>query len=232
MGRVKVADAIKINLIDEFIKEYEVSNRLIAVWADVNYSQVSSWRSNTSQPSEENLNQLGELFERENTLLRVTGQTRRNTGLAKALDQELKRLMKVEKIPFEIENNKEEKQGEHKSTSDSNEDSTQSKKSTKIINPLLVKKIKAFAEEYKKKNPPPSLTYFDKPFAELTKDELKGLNVFICNSTMNPGLVEMGYHVVTAEKEDLQLVASFVKFEDAKNYIDLIERGYIDLGGK
>lgn len=232
MGRVKIADAIKINLIDEFIKQHEVSNRLIAVWADVNYSQVSSWRSNTSQPSEENLNQLGELFERENGLLKVTGQTRRNTGLAKALDQELKRLMKVEKIPFEVENNKEDKQDDPKSVNYSNKEGTHRKKSTRIINPLLVTKIKAFAEEYKKKKPPTSLTYFDKHLSEITKDELKGLNIFIYYYAEEPASIEMGYQVVTIDQNDLQLIASFVKFEDAKNYVDLIERGYINLSGK
>lgn len=229
MGRVKVKNAVKTNLVDEYIKNYKVSNQLIAIWTEVNYSQVSSWRSNASQPSEENLNQLGELFERENALLKVAGQTRRNTGLAKALDQELKRLMKIEKIPFEVEADKEVKKDEAKSESDAGADDTQSKKSTKTINPLLVKKIKAFAEEYKKHNPPAPLTYFDKPLSKITKEELKGLGLFICNSEKNSGSDKLRYQVVSSVKDEIHVVANFTKIVDAENYVDLIQRGYIEL---
>ncbi len=229
MGRVKVKNAVKTNLVDEYVENYKVSNQLIAIWTEVNYSQVSSWRSNASQPSEENLNQLGELFERENALLKVTGQTRRNTGLAKALDQELKRLMKIEKIPFEVDIDKEVKKGEAKSESDAGADDTQSKKSTKTINPLLVKKIKAFAEEYKKNNPPAPLSYLDKPLSKITKEELKGLELFICNSEKNPGSDKLRYQVVSSVKDEIHVIANFTKIADAKNYVDLIQRGYIDL---
>jgi len=229
MGRQKREEAIKTNLIEEHIKKYKVSNMLLAIWTNVNYTQVSNWRSNVSQPSEENLNQLGELFERENALLKVSGQTRRNTGLAKALDQELKRLMKIEKIPFEVEVDKEVKKGEAKSASDAEADDTQSKRSTKTINPILVKKIKAFAEEYKKNNPPAPLTYFDKPLSKITKDELKGLELFICNSEKNSGSDKFPYQVVSSVKDDIHVVANFTKIADAENYVDLIQRGYIDL---
>lgn len=229
MGRKKLDEVIKINRISDELKRLKISNFLISIWTGVHIKTVSYWRSNNIQPSEENLNQLGELFERENALLKVSGQTRRNTGLAKALDQELKRLMKIEKIPFEVEANKDVKKGEAKSESDAEADDTKSKKSTKTINPLLVKKIKAFAEEYKKNNPPAPLTYFDKPLTKITKDELKGLDLFICNATNKPSLVELAYQVLHSVKDQPQVIASFTKLADAKNYVDLIQRGYIDL---
>lgn len=232
MGRQKREEAIKTNLIEEHIKKYKVSNMLLAIWTNVNYTQVSNWRSNVSQPSEENLNQLGELFERENALLKVTGQTRRNTGFAKALDIELKRLMKIEKIPFEVEVDKEVKKGEAKSEIDAGADDTKSKKSTRTINPLLVKKIKSFAEEYKKNNPPAPLTYFDKPLSKITKEELKGLELFICNSEKNPGSDKLPYQVISNVKEIFQVVANFAKITDAENYVDLIQRGYIEFSEK
>lgn len=228
MGRVKVKNAVKTNLVDEYIKNYKVSNQLIAIWTEVNYSQVSSWRSNASQPSEENLNQLGELFEKDNALLKINHQTRRNTGLAKALDEELKRLMKIEKIPFEIKT----KNSNDKSDNDSEADSTQSKKSTKTINPLLVKKIKAFAEEYKKNNPSTPLTYFDKPLAKITKDQLKGLELFICSATTKSGPDVLNYQVVHVVNDNTQVVANFAKLVDAQNYVDLIQRGYVGLSEK
>lgn len=232
MGRQKREEAIKTNLIEEHIKKYKVSNMLLAIWTNVNYTQVSNWRSNVSQPSEENLNQLGELFERENALLKVSGQTRRNTGLAKALDQELKRLMKIEKIPFEVEVDKEVKKGEAKSESETGADDRQSKKSTKTINPLLVEKIKAFAEEYKKNNPPAPLTYFDKPLSKITKDELKGLELFICNAANKPSSVELAYQVLHSVEDQPQVIASFTTLTDVKNYVDLVQRGYIELSAE
>lgn len=225
MGRKKLDEVIKINRISDELKRLKISNFLISIWTGVHIKTVSYWRSNNIQPSEENLNQLGELFERENALLKVAGQTRRNTGLAKALDQELKRLMKIEKIPFEIETNN----SSEKSDIDSGADDTQSKKSTKTINPLLVKKIKAFAEEYKKSNPPAPLTYFDKPLTKITKDELKGLDLFICNATNKPSSVELAYQVLHSVKDQPQVIANFTKLADAKNYVDLIQRGYIEL---
>ncbi|GEM_PF-478292 len=229
MGRKKLDEVIKINRISDELKRLKISNFLISIWTGVHIKTVSYWRSNNIQPSEENLNQLGELFERENALLKVAGQTRRNTGLAKALDQELKRLMKIEKIPFEVEVDKEVKKGEAKSESDAGADDTQSKKSTKTINPLLVKKIKAFAEEYKKNNPPAPLTYLDKPLSKITKEELKGLELFICNSEKNPGSDKLHYQVVSSVKDEIHVIANFTKIADGENYVDLIQRGYIEL---
>ncbi|MDF2515926.1 MAG: hypothetical protein K0R59_1222 [Sphingobacterium sp.] len=229
MGRKKLDEVIKINRISDELKRLKISNFLISIWTGVHIKTVSYWRSNNIQPSEENLNQLGELFERENALLKVAGQTRRNTGLAKALDQELKRLMKIEKIPFEVDKDPETKKGDNNSDRDSVEDEASKKTPTKIINPLLVKKIKAFAEEYKKHNPPAPLTYFDKPLSKITKEELKGLELFICNSEKNPGSDKLRYQVISIVKDVIQVVANFAKITDAKSYVDLIQRGYIEL---
>lgn len=231
MGRKLVSNAIKINSISKEMENTGISIQLMVLWTGVSRATVHSWKSNTTQPKGETVNLLCELFEKDFSLL-LEAQNRKPTGLAPALQVELKRLIKVEKIAFEVENGREDKNGDLNSDNDSNEDSTQSKKSTKTINPLLVEKIKAFAEEYKKKNPPPSLNYFDKPIAEITKDELKGLNVLVCNSSRNTGSVEMEYHVIAIEKDDLKPVAIFAKIEDAKKYVDLIQRGYINLSGK
>ena len=226
MGRKKLDEVIRINRISEELKSLKISNFLLSVWTGAHVKTISSWRSNTSQPSEENLNQLGELFEKDNALLKVRDQSRRSTGLAKALDQELKRLMKVEKIPFEVEVDKEVKKDGAKPESDAGKDNTKGKKSTKTINPVLIEKIKTFAEEYKKNNPPANLSYFDKQLSEIKDEELKGIEVFICDSNASEG--ELEYQIVHLGLGDDKLVAKFNRIADAEKYVDLIQRGYID----
>lgn len=228
MGRKLVLNAVKINSISEEMESTGVSIQLMVLWTGVSRATVHSWRSNTTQPKGETVNLVCDLFEKDFSLL-LEAQNRKPTGLAQALQMELKRLMKIEKIPFEVEVDKEVKKGEAKSESDAGADSPESKKSTKTINPLLVEKIKAFAEEYKKNNPPVPLTYFDKPLVKITKDELKGLDLFICNATNKPSSVELAYQVLHSVKDQPQVIASFATLADAKNYVDLIQRGYIEL---
>jgi len=133
MGRGKVKDSSNINRIKDATKEAGASSRLISLWVDVDYTTVSGWNSNTSQPSHENLNQIGELLQKDNRDL-LEPQGRVNTGLAKALEEELRRLHKIEGIPYEIEK-LDAKKG----------------KNVKVNNPELIKKLQEFAEEYKKK---------------------------------------------------------------------------------
>jgi ABC-type Zn uptake system ZnuABC Zn-binding protein ZnuA len=133
MGRKKAEDAKIINRIKEASDEAGASSRLVSLWTDVNYTTVSSWNNNTSQPSEVNLNEIGELLEQDNRNL-LAPQGRVNTGLTKALEQELKRLHKEEGMPYEIEQ-LDKKKG----------------KSVKVNNPELIKKLKEFAEGYRKK---------------------------------------------------------------------------------
>jgi len=228
MGRKLVLNAVKINSISEEMESTGVSIQLMVLWTGVSRATVHSWRSNTTQPKGETVNLVCDLFEKDFSLL-LEAQNRKPTGLAQALQMELKRLMKIEKIPFEVEVDKEVKKGEAKSESDAGADSPESKKSTKTINPLLVEKIKAFAEEYKKNNPPVPLTYFDKPLSKITKEELKGLELFICDSEKNSGSDKLRYQVISIVKDVIQVVANFAKITDAKNYVDLIQRGYIEL---
>ncbi|MBO9674180.1 MAG: hypothetical protein J7577_12090 [Sphingobacteriaceae bacterium] len=132
MPRRKNSVVIQKNKIKEVTKTVGASQRLVALMLDVNYTTVSSWNSNTTQPSEENLNQIGELLQRDNRDL-LEPQGRVNTGLAKALEQELKRLYKEEGMPYEVE-----KLDEKKGVK------------VKVNNPELIKKLREFAKSYKK----------------------------------------------------------------------------------
>lgn len=121
------------NKIKSVAKEVGASSRLISLWVDVDYTTVSSWSSNKFQPNDENLNQIGELLETDTRNL-LEPQGRVNTGLTKALEQELKRLHKEEGLSYEIEQ-LDRKKG----------------KSVRVNNPELIKRLKEFAEGYKKK---------------------------------------------------------------------------------
>lgn len=132
MGRKKVGDAKSINRIKDAAANAGASNRLISLWTDVNYTTVSGWNANTSQPSEDNLNEIGELLQIDNRDL-LAAQGRKNTGLTKALEQELKRLHKEEGLPYEVEK-LDKKKGIN----------------VKVNNPELIKKLREFAARYKK----------------------------------------------------------------------------------
>lgn len=133
MGRKTTENNLKINQIKEITKNAGASSRLISLWVDVDYTTVSGWNSNTSQPNYENLNEIGELLEQDNGNL-LASQGRKNTGLAKALETELQRLHKDEGIPYEIEQ-LDKKKG----------------KKVKVNNPELKKRLREFADRYKKK---------------------------------------------------------------------------------
>ena len=133
MPRRKNAIGIQKNKIKEITKVAGASQRLVALMLNVNYTTVSSWNSNTTQPSPENLNQIGELLQKDNRDL-LEPQGRVDTGLAKALEEELKRLHQEERIPYEVE-----KLDKRKGLT------------LKINNPELIKRLKEFAEAYKKK---------------------------------------------------------------------------------
>jgi len=133
MARRKNSVGIQKNRIKEVTKVAGASQRLVALMLDVNYTIVSSWNSNTTQPSEENLDQIGELLQRDNRDP-LEPQGRVDTGLAKALEQELKRLHKEEGIPYEVE-----KLDQRKGTK------------VKVNNPELVKRLREFAGYFKRK---------------------------------------------------------------------------------
>jgi hypothetical protein len=122
----------KRNRIKEATTDAGVSSRLVALWVDVDYTTVSRWNSNLSQPENANIDKVGELLEIDNRDL-LESQGRINTGLAKALEAELKRLHSEEKIPYEIEK-------------------TDKKSGEKVLanNPKLMKLLKNFAKQYLK----------------------------------------------------------------------------------
>jgi len=132
MGRKKVGDAKNINRIKDAADKAGASNRLISLWTDVNYTTVSGWNANTSQPSADNLNEIGELLQVDNREL-LASQGRKSTGLTKALEKELKRLHKEENIPYEVEQ-LDKKRGVN----------------VKVNNPELIQRLKEFAEGLEK----------------------------------------------------------------------------------
>ena len=121
------------NRIKQATKDAGASSRLISLWVDVDYTTISRWNNNQSQPEGVNINKVGELLEVDNRDL-LEPQKRENTGLAQALEEELKRLKNDEHIPYEIEKT-DEKSG----------------KKVMVNNPKLMKSLKDFAKEYSKK---------------------------------------------------------------------------------
>jgi hypothetical protein len=121
-----------VNRIKKVTKEAGASSRLVSLWVDVDYTTVSNWSSNKYQPNDENLNQIGELLQIDNREL-LEPQGRVSTGLAKALQGELRRLHKVEGLPYEIE-----------------KFDTKKGKNVKVNNPELIKRLKRFAEVFNK----------------------------------------------------------------------------------
>jgi len=134
MPRRKNNIGIQKNRIKEVVRASGASQRLVAIWLDVNYTTVSSWNSNTTQPDDENLNSIGELVEVDNRML-YEPQGRTITGFAKSLESELQRLNKVEGIPFEVE-----KFNKKKGII------------VKVNNPELLKKLRDFANGLKKQD--------------------------------------------------------------------------------
>lgn len=120
-----------INKIKSITNDKGISSRLVSLWVNVDYTTVSQWNSNNYQPNSDKLNKIAELLEVDNRDL-FEPQNRIDTGLAKALQEELDRLNKSENIPYEIEQINE-----------------TTGKSNKVNNPKLIKALKEFANNYK-----------------------------------------------------------------------------------
>jgi hypothetical protein len=133
MAKKKTPNKKSSNRIKQVAKDVGASSRLISLWVDVDYTTVSSWNSNNFQPTDDNLNQIGEWLVKDNRDL-LEPQGRINTGLAKALEEELNRLHKIEGLPYEVEHF-DEKKG----------------KVVMVNNPMLIAALKKFAKEYKNK---------------------------------------------------------------------------------
>lgn len=126
-----MSDKKIINKIKSITNDKGISSRLVSLWVNVDYTTVSQWNSNNYQPNSDKLNKIGELLEVDNRDL-FEPQNRIDTGLAKALQEELDRLNKSENIPYEIEQINE-----------------TTGKSNKVNNPKLIKALKEFANNYK-----------------------------------------------------------------------------------
>lgn len=122
-----------INKIKSITNDKGASSRLVSLWVNVDYTTVSQWNSNNYQPNTDKLNKIGELLQVDNRDL-MEPQNRIDTGLAKALQEELDRLHKRENIPYEIEQINE-----------------TTGKSIKVNNPKLIKALKEFAKNYNKR---------------------------------------------------------------------------------
>lgn len=82
----------KINDIAKAIKNSPLQVAALALYLDVDDTTISKWNSNISQPSLKRLNEVGEILEIDNKEL-LKPQSRRQTGLAEALQKEYKRLL-------------------------------------------------------------------------------------------------------------------------------------------
>lgn len=119
-----------LNKIKSIASEKGASSRLLSLWVNVDYTTVSQWNSNSYQPNSDNLNKIGELLEVDNRDL-LESQNRIDTGLAVALQKELDRLHKIEKMPYEID-----------------KIDKLTRRTVKVNNPKIIKLLKEFAKKY------------------------------------------------------------------------------------
>ena len=120
----------KINKIKEAIKDSSLQVVALSLYLDLDDTTISKWNSNISQPSLKRLDELGEILEVDNIDL-LQSNPRKSTGLAKALQNEYKRLLKAG-LPTKIQ------------LSDVNGDTKE------INNPEFVKALQEFVCNYRK----------------------------------------------------------------------------------
>lgn len=120
----------KINNIGNAIKKSPLQVAALALYLDIDDTTISKWNSNVAQPSLKRLDEVGDILEVDNVDL-IQSVSRSSTGLAEALQQEYKRLLRTgmpKKIKLKVEN------GEYR----------------EINNPAFVKALRDFADNYKK----------------------------------------------------------------------------------
>lgn len=122
----------KINKIKQAIKDSSLQVVALSLYLDLDDTTISKWNSNISQPSLKRLNELGEILEVDNIDL-LQSNPRKSTGLATALQNEYKRLLKTG-LPTKIQ------------LSDVNGDTKE------INNPEFVKALQEFVCNYRKIN--------------------------------------------------------------------------------
>lgn len=120
----------KINNIKKAIKDSSLQVVALALYLDLDDTTISKWNSNTAQPSLKRLNEVGEILEVDNIDL-IQSISRESTGLAIALQNEYKRLLKTGmSIKIKIADNN----GEIK----------------EVNNPEFVKALQEFVTDYRK----------------------------------------------------------------------------------
>jgi len=83
-----------INNIRKAIKDSPLQVVALALYLDLDDTTISKWNSNTAQPSLKRLDEVGEILEVDNVEL-IQSVPRHSTGLAQALQNEYKRLLKT-----------------------------------------------------------------------------------------------------------------------------------------
>ncbi|RRJ90154.1 hypothetical protein [Flavobacterium macacae] len=122
----------KINNIKKAIKDSSLQVVALALYLDLDDTTISKWNSNTAQPSLKRLNEVGEILEVDNIDL-IQSIPRESTGLATALQNEYKRLLKIGmSTKIKISDNN----GEIK----------------EVNNPEFVKALQEFVNDYRKNN--------------------------------------------------------------------------------
>lgn len=120
----------KINDIAKAIKDSPLQVAALALYLDVDDTTISKWNSNIAQPSLKRLNEVGEILEVDNKDL-LKSLPRKQTGLAAALQVEYKRLLSI---------------GLTKKVIVKDDDGS----NKEVNNPEMVKKLREFAESYRK----------------------------------------------------------------------------------
>lgn len=122
----------KINNIKKSLSNSSLQVKVLALYLDMDDTTISKWNSNTAQPSLKRLDEVGEVLEVNNLEL-IESVPRQSTGLANALQNEYKRLLKE---GFKTKIKVSGKSGGLK----------------EINNPQFVKALQNFVSEYKMKN--------------------------------------------------------------------------------
>jgi len=120
-----------LNNIKKKTKEAGASSILLSVLFDINPGTVTGWNSNVTQPTLAIIEEIADFLEVSNDELIITKQ-RKKTGLAAATQKEFKRLLSLN-MPNKIPSV--EKSG----------------KPIEINNPELVKALRDFVANYKRK---------------------------------------------------------------------------------
>lgn len=121
----------KINNIKKSLSDSSLQVKVLALYLDMDDTTISKWNSNTAQPSLKRLDEVGEVLEVNNLEL-IESVPRESTGLANALQNEYKRLLKEGfKTKIKV--------------------SDESGGLKEINNPEFVKALQLFVAEYKKK---------------------------------------------------------------------------------